>query len=580
MDVLGISFGVDTSACLLRDGRVVAAGMEERWSRIKHDRNWPSAAISYSLTQAGLRWEDLEHVAFFWNPALELDTLNAGRTTRYRHHGDYLHMVPNWLLSSMRASLGGIRSDGMIQQIQLAGRARPLTIHYVTHHRAHAASAFYPSPFEEAACLTVDGYGERAATTFGAWKREDEGHRLEALGEMEFPQSLGAVYAAVTGWLGFRANSGEGKVMGLAPYGGAKHLATFREIVRADPAGRWPYEIDLSWFSYHLDRADRVSERFLRSFGPAARPGVLPDGQQQDVAWALQTVTEEALLACAGWLKDRVGSDNLVLAGGVAMNSVANGRLEREGPFPRLWVQPAAGDAGTAVGAALWVWHQSLGGTARHRWIHDRFGPAYDAEACREALRRGGWRWEEPADLPQDTAAALARGELVGWFQGAGELGARALGARSILADPRRPETKDVINRLVKYREPFRPFAPSVLAERAHEFFDLRGPVPFMQQVHPVRPERRDQLGAVTHIDGSARLHTVTLEADPLYHRLIEAFGELTGVPVVLDTSFNVRGEPMVESPDDAIRCWASTGLDRLVLGPCVLQKRREGACG
>lgn len=259
------------------------------------------------------------------------------------------------------------------------------------------------------------------------------------------------------------------------------------------------------------------------------------------------------------------------------MNSAANGRIEREGPFGAVWVQPSAGDGGTAVGAALAVEHELAGGRARHRWASDRFGPAWSAEACREALRRGGWSWEEPEDVASDTADALARGELVGWFQGRAELGMRSLGGRTILADPRRPENKDVLNARVKFREAFRPFAPSVLEEAAHDWFALPedAAVPFMQKVHPVRAERRAQLGAVTHVDGSARLQTVSAAADPLYHRLIAAFGERTGVPVVLNTSFNVRGEPMVGTPDDAIRCWASTGLDRLVLGPCVLRKPR-----
>jgi carbamoyltransferase len=579
MDILGISFGLDTSACLLRDGRVVAASMEERWSRTKHDRNWPAQAITFCLRQAGIRWEELTDVAFFWNPALQLDAPNPGRLTRYRHHGDYLHMVPNWLLPALRPPGAPLRSEGMSQRIELDHRP-PLTIHYVPHHRAHAASAFYPSPFGEADCLTVDGYGERASTTFGRWERKDAAHRWVPLGEIDFPQSLGAVYAAVTGWLGFRPNSGEGKVMGLAPYGGPSLLERFRGIVRAHSAGDLPYDIDLSWFTLPLERPDRVSARFLREFGPAKPPGSPPDAQAMDVAWALQAVTEEALLACARWIHRRTGGENLVLAGGVAMNSVANGRLEREGPHRALWVQPAAGDGGTAVGAALWVWHQVQGGLGRHPWLHDRFGPSHDAAACRAALRRGGWRWDEPPDLVSDTALALANGELVGWFQGGSELGARALGARSILADPRHAATKDVLNARVKYREPFRPFAPSVLAERAAEIFDLKGPVPFMQQVHPVRPEWREKLGAVTHVDGSARLHTVTPEADALYHRLIEEFGRRTGVPVLLDTSFNVRGEPMVESPDDAVRCWASTGLDRLVLGPCVLRKHTLGSHG
>lgn len=577
MDILGISFGIDTSAALVRDGQTVAASLEERFSRTKHDRAWPASAIRYCLDEGGTRLEDVDAVAFFWNPALQLDYPHGGRAHRYGHHGDYLHMAPAWLLGALRGPLGGIRSDHTTQTIALDGR-RPLTIHYVTHHRTHAAAAFFPSPYDEAAVLTVDGYGERASTTLGAWRRHEGGHRYESLGEHRFPDSLGAVWAAVTGWLGFRPNNGEGKVMGLAPYGDDRFVDTFRRILGVDaPESARPHDVDLRFFSYYLDSPDRVSPRFLAAFGPPCTGDLTDD--HRAVAYALQRATEEALLRLGRSLHGQTGLPDLVMAGGVAMNSAANGRLEREGPFRSVWVQPAAGDGGAAVGAALHAWHCIEGRRERHRWVHDRFGPRFSAEECRDALRAGGWAWDEPDDVARDTAEALARGELVGWFQGRAELGMRALGSRSILADPREAANKDVLNARVKFREPFRPFAPSVLAEAADAWFELPPGresddcVPFMQKVHPVRPEARDRLGAVTHVDGTARLQTVSAEAAPLYHRLISEFGRITGVPVVLDTSFNVRGEPIVHSPADALRCWASTGLDRLVLGPCVLSK-------
>ena len=580
MDILGISFGIDTSAALLRDGVTVAAALEERFSRIKHDRSWPAQAIGWCLGEAGTTLMDVDAVAFFWNPALQLDFPQGGRAHTYRHHGDYLHMAPAWLLGALRGPLGGISGGHMTQTIHLDGR-KPLTIHYVTHHRTHAAAAFFPSPFAEAAVLTVDGYGERAATTLGAWRTDGGGHRYESVEELRFPHSLGAVYAAVTGWLGFRANNGEGKVMGLAPYGDGRHVARFLEILGVDPAADPldgpAYAVDPRWFAYTLDTPDRVSERFIAEFGPAVDGAHRPE--HLAVAHGLQRATEEALLRLARRLHRRTGLDQLVMAGGVAMNSAANGRLAHEGPFADVWIQPSAGDGGTAVGAALHVWHQLEGQGARHQWTHDRFGPEFDADACRDALRRGGWSWAEPDDIARDTAEALAAGELVGWFQGRAELGMRALGGRSILADPRRAENKDVLNARVKFREPFRPFAPSVAVEAAAALFDLPVSrssddcVPFMQKVFAVREEARGSLGAVTHVDGTGRLQTVSATSDPLYHRLITAFGAITGVPVLLDTSFNVRGEPMVGTPDDAIRCWASTGLDRLVLGPCVLRK-------
>jgi len=577
MDILGISFGLDSSACLVRDGCLVAAALEERFTRIKHDRAWPARSIQFCLEEGGVQLADIEHVAFFWNPALQLDHAHPGRSHRYRHHGDYLHMVPSWILGGMRDALGGIQSESMTQQIRLDGRRQPLSIHYVQHHRCHAAAAFFPSPFEDAAVLTVDGFGERAATTMGRFQAPSgNGAPYESVDAIDFPQSLGSFYAAITGWLGFRPNSGEGKVMGLAPYGDDSLVDRFREILRVGQDGHQPYGLDLSWFDFYLDGPSRVSERFLQEFGPAIVPGSSDySDHAKAVAAAAQRVTEDAILSLARNLQRRTESSNLVLAGGVAMNSVANGRLEREGPFDAVWVQPSSGDGGTAVGAALWVWHSILGHNERHQWTNDRFGPSYGPEACRAALSRGGWNFSEPDDITGDTAAALERGELVGWFQGAAELGARALGGRSILADPRAAAHKDILNSRVKFREAFRPFAPSVLEDRANELFEMPpdSTVPFMQKVHPVRAEARSSLGGVTHVDGTARLQTVSRQADALYYDLIEAFDRLAGVPAVLNTSFNVRGEPMVGTPDDAIRCWATTGLDRLVLGPCVVSK-------
>ncbi|MCP4868811.1 MAG: carbamoyl transferase [Proteobacteria bacterium] len=574
MDILGISFGVDTAACLLRDGRVVGAALEERFTRIKHDRSWPARAIAWCLAEGNTSLAEIDEVAFFWNPALQLDFAHPGRAWRYSHHGDYLHMVPAWLLGGMQGALGGIRSDQTTQTFHVEGRSTPLTVRYVTHHLCHVAAAFFPSPFEEAAVLTVDGYGERASATIG-WCDADGYHPCES---MAFPQSLGAFYAAITGYLGFRTNSGEGKVMGLAPYGDDRFVPAFREIVGLGKHPDTPFDIDLSWFEYYLDTSRRVTDKFVAAFGPAAPSGTSEhDERQRAVAFAAQAVMEEALLALAARTHELTGKANLVMAGGVAMNSCANGRLERESPFDQIWVQPSAGDGGTSAGAALWSWHIAHGGGNRTEWLADTWGPSFDNDACRAALRKGGWTWTEPDDVAVDTAEALARGELVGWFQGRAELGARALGNRSILADPRKEENKDVLNSRVKFREGFRPFAPSATAEGADSLFEIPPgtSVPFMQKVHPVRPEAKANLGGVTHIDGTARLQTVTREGNAAYHALITRFGEITGVPCVLNTSFNVRGEPMVLTPDDAIRCWATTGLDRLVLGPCVVSKPR-----
>jgi carbamoyltransferase len=571
-DILGISFGIDTSACLVRDGVTVAAALQERFSRIKHDRSWPSDAISYCLAEGDTTLADVDSVAFFWNPALHLDFAHPGRAKTYGHHGDFLHMAPAWLLSAFRPPTGDLASSHTTQTIHLDGRA-PLTIHYITHHRCHAAVAYWPSPFDDAAVLTIDGFGERVSTTIGAW----QGGQYTEHHTVRVPQSLGSFYAALTGHLGFRPNNGEGKVMGLAPYGDRRHLERFRDLLGTCEGGdpHRPFELDLRYFEHYLDTPARVSERFIAEFGPAKRHDEEPTDHHMALAWATQAVTEEAILGLAKKAHALTGLSNLVMAGGVAMNSVANGRLEREGPFDQVWVQPSSGDGGTAVGAALWTHHVIDEQTSRHRWSSDRLGPEFTPEQCRAALKKGGWRWNEPDDVIADTAAALADGELVGWFQGRAELGARALGGRSIVADPRPAHNKDVLNARVKFREGFRPFAPSVTEEAAADFFELPegGSVPWMQKVHSVQPHQRSNLGAITHIDGTARLQTVSATGSPTYHALIKAFGDLTGVPVLLNTSFNVRGEPMVLTPDDAIRCWATTGLDRLVLGPCVLVK-------
>ena len=579
MNILGVSFGVDASACLLRDGQLIAASLEERFSRVKHDPSWPSKAISWCLQVGDISLDEVDEIAFFWNPSLQLDYPHPGRSRTYRHHGDYLHMVPSWILGGLSAPIDGPYTR---QTIALNGRS-PVKITYVTHHLAHAAAAFFPSPFESSAVITVDGFGERASASVGRF----EGQCFTELDRVLFPQSLGSFYAAVTGFLGFRPNSGEGKVMGLAPYGDERYVDSFRRVLGLDTdplrsetgqqpeSARSAFSLDLSYFEFHLDGPRRFSQRFIEEFGEPLAPGAEPTERHMAVARGAQLALEEALLRLAERAFSLSGERNLVLSGGVAMNSVANGRIERDGPFDSVWIQSSAGDGGTAIGAALWVWHCIEGRAERHRWANDRFGQSFSDEACREALRKGGWSWTEPEDLAQDTAAALAAGELVGWFQGGAELGARALGGRSILADPLRADHKDVLNARVKFREPFRPFAPSVVEERAEEFFDLPSgsTVPFMQKVHPVRHARREDLAGVTHVDGTARLQTVSRESAPEYHKLIAAFGEITGIPVLINTSFNVKGEPIVLTPDDAIRCWATTGLDRLILGPCVLTK-------
>ncbi|HEY7472670.1 MAG TPA: carbamoyltransferase [Gemmatimonadota bacterium] len=577
MDVLGISCWYhDAAACLVRDGAIVAAAQEERFTRHKHDPRFPRRAIDYCLQAGGIASRDLDAVAFYDKPFLKFERLLETYTS-YAPRGlaSFLEAMPQWLKQKLWIP------DLLSRELDYEG---PLV--FTEHHHSHAASAFYPSPFERAGFLTTDGVGEWATTSFGAGR--DSG--LTILGEIRFPHSLGLLYSAFTYFCGFRVNSGEYKLMGLAPYGRPRYVDTIRDRL-IDLRDDGSFRLNMEYFTYPVGLT-MTGRRFADLFGgpPRAPEGALTE-REMDLARSIQEVTEEAMLKMARHVHRETGERNLCLAGGVALNCVANGKLLREGPFERLWIQPAAGDAGGALGAALVAWHEWAGEPRRpapgDSMAGSFLGPAFEDADVVAYLDREGIPHERVGydDLPARVAALLSEGKVVGWFQGRMEFGPRALGARSILADPRGREVQRTVNLKIKFRESFRPFAPSVRTERAAEYFDLAVASPYMLLVAQVRGASIEGVGldrlrhvespvpAVTHVDGSARVQTVDEATNPLFHRLLRAFEAMTGCGVVVNTSFNVRGEPIVCTPEDACRCFRRTHIDALAIGPCLVLK-------
>jgi carbamoyltransferase len=552
--VLGINcFSHDTAACLLEDGRLVALAEEERFNRQRHTKRFPDQAIAFCLGLAGIGIGDVDVVAFAHRPGLDLARGAVDALAR---------RAPRRLAVQAYVDANLLRKEAMFRaRWRYRGR-----IEHVGHHDAHAASAFYPSPFERAAVLTLDRGGDFLSTTL----QVGTGSRLARLAQVRNPDSLGEVYSALTWYLGFEPNADEGKTMGLAPYGRDKLAPEFAELVQPTPDGL--FRVNLAWFAYHRE-GGWLSKAFLDRYGPPRAPESAITEHHQDLAFAVQDLLEETALRVARTLRERSGLPDLCLAGGVALNSVMNTRLLREAGFERIFIQPAASDAGNALGAALWVWHQRLGRPRGQAMTHAFHGAAWTAAEQAAALAGRGLEVRQVTDPAEEAARLLADGRIVGWFQGRAEVGPRALGARSILADPRRAETRDVVNARVKRREGFRPFAPSVLDERGPDWFDGYAANPFMLLVQPVRAERRAQIPAVTHVDGTARLQSVTAAEHPLYHRLISRFAAHTGVPVVLNTSFNLRGEPIVHRPGEAVADFLASDMDALFLGALMATK-------
>lgn len=583
--VLGLSaYYHDAAACLLRDGVVIAAAQEERFTRVKGDEAFPARAAAYCLAEGGVRLGDLAGVAFYDKPLLKFERLlETYLAVAPRGFASFRKAGPLWVKEKLFTDRALRRSLAALGGEPSSAPPYDGTLWYSEHHESHAASAFYPSPFDEAAVLTVDGVGEWATASIGVGR----GAELELLSELRFPDSLGLLYSAFTYYLGFKVNSGEYKVMGLAPYGEPRYadvILTRLMTLREDGS----FTLDQRYFGY-VRGLTMTNGAFAELFGGPPRAPESPLRQRHfDLARSVQHVCEEVVLRMARTAHARTGLDRLCLAGGVALNAVANGRVRREGPFREVWIQPAAGDAGGALGAACLAWHRVLGGARRVDRGSDGaprdamqgayLGPAFDETAIETVLDDAGVVSERlaPDALVAYVADRLADGAVVGWFQGRMEYGPRALGARSILADPRQPGMQSRLNRAIKFRESFRPFAPSVLAERAEAWFALDGQSPYMLVVAPVRDAHRDALPAVTHVDGSARVQTVCGETNPLFHALLRAFEARTGCPVLVNTSFNVRGEPIICTPADALRCFRDTRMDVLVLGSFVLERSAQ----
>jgi carbamoyltransferase len=560
----------DCSACLVRDGEVIAAAEEERFTRIKHGKRpvpfstWqlPFHAIDYCLGEGGVALADVDHVAYSYDPWLLLGghrgqatiTLplepSASRSDEWLSPWDplflsYIVNAPRQLAGGaphhLRRRFAGVRHDG------------PFRWHFVEHHLAHEASAFLAAPFEECAVLTMDGRGEQATTSYGVFRDR----RYQRLGQVNLPHSLGLLYESLTTHLGFLHSSDEYKVMALASYGKPVFADAFREILRYRGDGQ-----------YEVRPAD-----WSALFGAPRERGSAFTEHHMNIASSLQLVLEETVLEMVRWLHARSGSENLALAGGVALNCVMNARIRDRGPFRRVWVQPAAGDAGTALGAALWIDARERGGQAR-RWVmeHAFLGPAHDEQEIEAFLRQAKLSFRRAEDLPSEVAELLAQNKVIGWFQGRMEFGPRALGARSILASPLDAGMQQRLNG-IKDREDFRPVAPVVLEEHAAEWFVDGGVSPFMVFVYDVQPERAHLIPAVRHVDGTARIQTINRAQNPVYHDLLQAFYRLTGVPVLINTSFNTRGEPVVCTPRDAVESFCSTPLDALAIGPFIVGK-------
>ncbi|MBZ1350162.1 carbamoyltransferase [Alcaligenaceae bacterium LF4-65] len=596
MNILGISaYYHDSAACLVLGGEIVAAAQEERFTRKKHDSAFPTHAIAYCLSQVGLTSKNIDYVVFYDKPFLKFERLlETYLAFAPRGFKSFVTSLPVWLKDklfqktmiskALAADLGG----------DIDWESKLL---FSEHHLSHAASAFFPSPFHDAAVLTMDGVGEWTTTSLAI----GSGNKLAVHKEIQFPHSLGLLYSAITYYTGFKVNSGEYKVMGLAPYGEPKYAKLIKDHL-IDIKEDGSFHLDMSYFNY-CTGLTMTNERFDSLFsGPRRAPESPLTQREMDLAASVQAVTEEVVIKLARGIKQSTGLKNLCLAGGVALNCVANGKLLREKVFENLWIQPAAGDAGGAVGAALGAYYSMLN---QPRVMQDSdamkgsyLGPEYDAADIANRLRLAGAVFSEvsQAEMIDVTARELAAGKAVGWHQGRMEFGPRALGGRSIIADPRSPAVQKQLNLKVKYRESFRPFAPSVLREDVSDWFDIDVDSPYMLLVADVAKSRqlemtaeqhqlfgidklnvpRSEIPAVTHVDYSARIQTVHQKTNPLYYALISKFKELTGCPVLVNTSFNVRGEPIVCTPEDAFHCLMGTEIELLVVGNCLMRKEDQ----
>lgn len=564
MVILGLNYYFhDSTACIVVDGNLIAAIEEERLNRDKHTRVFPQMAVDRCLKIAGLTYEDIDHIAVSIKPTHNLGKKighlmgNLNRFKPFVNH-EFVHAYNkqkgfwNWFKYHWENKKSGPK------------------VHFIPHHFSHAPGSFFVSPYEEAALLGIDGSGEWATTWLGYGK----GNKIECLGESFFPHSLGSFYEAVTQFCGFRTSYDEGKTMGLAPMGDPEvYKEEVGKMVSVDKNGQLHF--DLSYFNFQNMHWRRLSPKFHKIFGPSRKHPEPFEKRHMDVAAAFQRILEDRVLEICEILHNKTKADYLVISGGVSLNSVMNGRIVRESKFKDVYVMPAAGDNGTAIGAAYYLYNGLLGKERNFVHLDPYVGTSYTNEEIEKVLKGAKLPYEYHEDICEKAASLLEEGQIIGWFQGKMEIGPRALGSRSILANPAIKDMKDKINAEVKFREAYRPFAPSAIVEAKDEFFDLEVEAPFMLKVCNVLKEKQSVIPAVTHVDGSARLQTVRKELHPRYYEVIEKLGKKTGVPVVLNTSFNIQGEPVVESPVDAVRCFWSTGLDSLVIGNYVLTKKK-----
>ena len=588
MNILGISaFYHDSAACLLSDGKIIGAAQEERFTRIKHDHNFPVLASQYCLKEGGLSISDLDFIVFYDKPFLKFERILE----------TYLAYAPRGIRSFLMATPLWLQKKLWIPDIIEKSIGYKGEVLFTEHHESHAASAFFQSPFNNAAFLTMDGVGEWATVSYGI----GENNKIIIDSELHFPHSLGLLYSAFTYYTGFRVNSGEYKVMGLAPYGEPKYVQLILENL-IDLKDDGSFRLDMKYFDYCAGLT-MTNKHFNNLFGrePRKRESDLTQ-MDMDLARSVQVVTEEIVLKIAKHVYKEIGGDSIALAGGVALNCVSNGRLLREGPFKNVWIQPAAGDAGGALGAALYTWYDYLNNprhvdTQRDSQKGSYFGPEYNNKEIQLFLNEFNIPHSKQVnDITETTADLLIKENVIGWFQGRMEFGPRALGNRSIIGDARSPNMQKKMNLKIKYRESFRPFAPSILAERITDYFEIDRESPYMLQVAQIRKERqipmkdaeknffgleklnveRSDVPAITHIDYSARIQSVNIHDNPKYHKLLKTFEEKTGCPVIVNTSFNVRGEPIVESPMDAYKCFMRTEMDYLVMGDYILNKKDQ----
>jgi carbamoyltransferase len=566
MNILGLSFFYhDAAAALVRDGELVAACAQERFSRKKHDSEFPELAVEFCLKQAGITLEQVDHIVFYEKPFVKFDRILLCALGTWPHsYKGFLKAIPIWMKDKIRIRHYIQKKLNTDKDILFCG-----------HHMSHAASAFLVSPFEKAAIITADGVGEWDTTCIGY----GEGNRIVLEKKIEFPHSVGLFYSALTAYLGFKVNDAEWKVMGLAPYGEPKYLDQFLQLVDIKPDGS--FRLNMDYYAHHWSE-NTMLNRWERLFGePPRKPETELAKYHYDIARSGQAAVEKIMINMARAVHERYPCDALCIGGGVGLNSVANWKILKQGTgFKNIFIQPAAGDDGGALGAAFWVWNCVHGQPRKFTMNHAFWGPAYSDDEIQAALDRIGAKYEKLSreQLVERTVKAIAEDKVIGWFQGRQEFGPRALGSRSILANPGNPKMKDIINAKVKFREWFRPFAPSVLKEKAHIYFDMPEGFdsPYMLLVPQVRQEWRAKLSAITHEDGTGRVQTVEPNIVPLYYELIKRWGEVSGVPVILNTSFNVRGEPIVTTPENAYNTFVKTGIDVLVMGSYILQHKDQ----